>query len=199
MVRVNRKLSKKFEITTGVLQGDTLTPFLFTIVLDYVLSKTTTDQGVITHIEDYFVLPDLDFAEDIVLLDENEINAIYHFTHITNVAKKVGLHANYTKTKVMFENIVNPISQKIELLDKSTLDIIDDYKYLGSYISDSYSDFRRRKDIASSIFWLLSKIWRAKDIPLKLKLKLWTQQTRKKKKKKKNIFLTNKTQNLQLN
>ena len=61
------------------------------------LNKTVSDQGITTHIEEYIVLPDLDFANDIVLLDENENNAIEHFTHITNVANNVGLHANYTK------------------------------------------------------------------------------------------------------
>ena len=32
-----------FEITTGVLQGDTLAPFLFIICLDYVLRKSLDD------------------------------------------------------------------------------------------------------------------------------------------------------------
>ena len=33
-----------FEITTGVLQGDTLAPFLFIICLDYIL-KTSLDNN----------------------------------------------------------------------------------------------------------------------------------------------------------
>ena len=65
VVSVNGNLSTELEITTDVLQGDTLAPFLFIIVLDYVLSKTTTDQGIITHIEEHFVLPDLDFADEL--------------------------------------------------------------------------------------------------------------------------------------
>jgi hypothetical protein len=32
-----------FDITTGVLQGDTLAPFLFIICLDYVLRKALDD------------------------------------------------------------------------------------------------------------------------------------------------------------
>ena len=113
MVRVNGKLSKEFVVTTGVLQGNTLAPFLLLIVLDYILSKTASDQGITTHIEEHIVLPDLDFADDIVLLDENENNAIDHFTHITNVAKNVGLHDNYTKTKVMLKNIENQFLRKL--------------------------------------------------------------------------------------
>ena len=32
--------TKHFEVTAGVLQGDTLAPYLFAIVLDYVMRKT---------------------------------------------------------------------------------------------------------------------------------------------------------------
>ena len=62
MVSVNGNLSTELEITTDVLQGDTLAPFLFIIVLDYILIKTTTDQGIITHIKKHFFLPNLDFV-----------------------------------------------------------------------------------------------------------------------------------------
>ena len=36
-VRLGEKLSEAIHITTGVLQGDTLAPFKFTIALDYIL------------------------------------------------------------------------------------------------------------------------------------------------------------------
>ena len=39
-VLIDGILSREFLVTTGVLQGDTLAPFLFTIVLDFVLQKT---------------------------------------------------------------------------------------------------------------------------------------------------------------
>ena len=39
-VRLGNELSEAFNITTGVLQGDTLAPFLFLIVLDFVMKQT---------------------------------------------------------------------------------------------------------------------------------------------------------------
>ncbi|GAA6093907.1 uncharacterized protein LOC122815288, partial, partial [Tachysurus ichikawai] len=39
-VLVEGELTDEFDITTGVLQGDTLAPFLFIIVIDYVLKNT---------------------------------------------------------------------------------------------------------------------------------------------------------------
>ena len=35
--------TEQFDITTGVLQGDTLAPFLFIIVLDYAMKKVMAD------------------------------------------------------------------------------------------------------------------------------------------------------------
>ena len=42
-VIVEGNISEEFEVTTGVLQGDTLAPFLFIIVLDYVMRKAEAD------------------------------------------------------------------------------------------------------------------------------------------------------------
>ena len=49
-VRVDGELSHSFSIDTGVLQGDTLAPFLFVIMVDYIMKladKQCTCHGVI--------------------------------------------------------------------------------------------------------------------------------------------------------
>jgi len=48
---VNGQFSKLFYITKGVLQGDTLVPFLFITVLDYVLKVTELETLVYRHIQ----------------------------------------------------------------------------------------------------------------------------------------------------
>ena len=42
-VILERNISEEFEVTTGVLQGGTLAPFLFIIVPDYVMRKAEVD------------------------------------------------------------------------------------------------------------------------------------------------------------
>ena len=75
-VRLGGKLSEEFHIITGVLQDETLAPFLFIIVLDYILKQTEANYGIKTHLLDSDVnLPDLDFDDDIVSLDSNETAA----------------------------------------------------------------------------------------------------------------------------
>ena len=48
-VYVEGEISEPFQITTGVLQGDVLAPFLFIIVIDYVSSISAGYYGYTTH------------------------------------------------------------------------------------------------------------------------------------------------------
>ena len=73
------KLSEEFEVTTGVLQGDVLAPFLFIIVLDFVMKNATKNNpggSFMTHPrrskrQPETLLNNLDFADDISLLESN--------------------------------------------------------------------------------------------------------------------------------
>ena len=176
-VRIDGILSKEFSITTGVLQGDTLAPFLFIIVLDYVLQNTEATTGLETHPNER--LPDLDFADDIVLLDQSEIEAIQHFQTIEVAAKKVGLSINYEKTKVMIRNITNTRTEVkegktvIKVAENKYLDIVDDFKYLGAYIANCHLDFKKRKGLAWCQFWKLTTIWKSNELSLIVKLHLF--------------------------
>ena len=78
VMMVDGNLSDPFDVTTGVLQGDVLAPFLFVVLVDYLLKKATSqlDSGVVTHPRHsrrHLVKPlnDLDFADDIALLESS--------------------------------------------------------------------------------------------------------------------------------
>ncbi len=69
-MRTSDGLTAPFETTSGILQGDTLAPFLFVIVMDYVLRT-----ALLPFPEDSFhlssnsdPLPALAFADDVALL-----------------------------------------------------------------------------------------------------------------------------------
>ena len=71
--------TEPFEIKAGVLQGDTLAPYLFIIALDYALRKALDgkEEKRGSHIkkrQSRRVIPicitDLDFADDIALISE---------------------------------------------------------------------------------------------------------------------------------
>ena len=158
-VRLGNHLSKSLSINTGVLQGDTIASFLFIIVVDYILRQTDDSQGLKTHGENPEEnLPDLYFANDIVLLDETDIAAAEHYDNLQISASQVGLRFNKDKTKIMHINYYREATPQKTL---EGLESVEDFKYLGARITLSFSDFRQRRGIAWSNFWKLHTIWRS--------------------------------------
>ena len=77
MVTVNNKYSATFNITTGILQADVLAPYFFILVIDYVMRRAREEgkTGFITHPQQTrrlhgFKINDLDFADDMALMEE---------------------------------------------------------------------------------------------------------------------------------
>ena len=81
---------------TGVKQGCALSSPLFVIAMDYVL-RQSTDYGVNVKSKQ---LADLDFAVDIVLLEDAEGRLQLLTDEISEKAREVGLSINVNKSKV---------------------------------------------------------------------------------------------------
>ena len=108
---VDGNISDPFEVSTGVLQGDVQAPFLFIILVDYLLKKVTSDldSGVVTHphrSRSYpaKVLNDLDFADDITLLESFIPRAQAQLTSTAAAAKDLGFIISVPKTEHMTAN-----------------------------------------------------------------------------------------------
>ena len=106
--------TEQFDITAGVMQGDTLAPFLCIIVLDYAL------RGALNGYEEQLAftisprrskrqftvkLTDLDFADDIALLSDKIEQAQSILSRVQREYQKVGLALNAKKTKYITYNI----------------------------------------------------------------------------------------------
>ena len=93
-------------VTTGVLQGDVLATFLLIIVVDYFLGKASdADSGVMTHLRQSRRYPakflsDLDFADDITLLESSTSLARSQLTKIADAAADIGLIISVSKTRI---------------------------------------------------------------------------------------------------
>ena len=90
-----------------ILQCDTLAPYLFVIVLDYVMRQTYQNREVelgfqfrkrqsrrITPI----TITDLNFADDLILITEEKEQAQDILNILEHEARKVVLHCNAKKT-----------------------------------------------------------------------------------------------------
>ena len=89
-VRVDGALSEFFDIQSGVKQGCVLSPFLFGIVMDWVLKTSMKDGGGLDWI-DGKQLSDLDFADDIVLLNSSWERMQAMTQSLEEEARKFGL------------------------------------------------------------------------------------------------------------
>ena len=159
--------TKPFEIKAGVLQGDTLAPFLFIIVLDYIL-RISIDPYLEKGLqlkprqcsrEPAKYLTDLGFADDLALISHtiNDAEALLHT--LEEAASIIGLICNEDKIEYMSTS-----SAHIDFKSKNgaTLKKVDDFKYLGSYIADSQKDFGVRKALAWKACNKLERIWKSK-------------------------------------
>ena len=96
-----------FKITSGVLQGDTLSPYLFIVLLYYALKKTLHDNvGFVVRKRNGSRHPAINIgvhacADDICLLAVliDDVECSLH--RLETSAAEIGLTINYNKTKVM--------------------------------------------------------------------------------------------------
>ena len=167
-----------FSINAGILQGDTLAPFLFIIVVDYVLRMSVdsiTNKGFeiqprrsTRHPAQY--LTDTDFADDIALISESLVNAQALLQSLEQASNCVGLYLNEKKTE--YVNKCNNNSDFIiKTLQDKILNMVSDYVYLGSFISSSEKDFLTRKGKAWAACNAMNKLWSSSlDRNFKLKI-----------------------------
>ena len=137
-VRSPDEYTDYFDIVAGMLQGDTLAPYLFIISLDYVL-RTSFDKMK----DDSFKLAkersrrypaqtitDADYADDFVLLENTPTQAETLIHSLEREAANIGLYVNANKTEYMFYNQRGDIST----LNGSSLKLVDKFTYLGSSV-----------------------------------------------------------------
>ena len=160
-------LSEEIPMETGVLQGDTLAPYLFIIVLDYALNKTIQPEfGFVTypatgtrpglrsgsHLD--MKVHHLAFADDAALCDTAIKQAEAHLKCVQEKTKPTGLDINILKTEFMRvgtsseavlcdtdtkqAEAVNEASPEGKIqLDGKDIKETDLFKYLGSLLSSN--------------------------------------------------------------
>ena len=160
-------LTDFIEIVAGILQGDTLAPYLFALVLDYVLRKCFTGKEETLGFKldrrrskrvPPTVLTDLDFADDLAVFTEDIWQAQELLNLLETEASKVGLYCNATKTVYQQFNL-SADHPPIISLNGTKLKEVNNFQYLGSWTESSEKDFMVRKALAWSALHKLRKVW----------------------------------------
>ena len=153
-----------FDIIAGVLPGDTLAPYLFIIVLDYVSRSLDQNKNLHFTLRKQLsrrypaeMLTDADFADDLALLSDKIGNAEKLLNILETAAASVGLYMNTTKTKFIAVNTEGTIAAQ----NGRDLEQANDFNYLGSKIISSENDIQVRIGSAWSALNKLTPIWRS--------------------------------------
>ena len=164
--------TKYFDIVAGVLQGDTLAPYLFIICLDYVL-RTSIDKIKENGFEltkkrsrryPATTITDADYADDIAILANTPDQAETLLHSLERAAASIGLHVNAHKTEYMCYNQTGDIST----LEGTPLKLVDKFTYLGSSVESTEKDIETRLTKAWTAINRLSTIWKS-DLTNKMK------------------------------
>ena len=161
-----------FDIVAGVLQGDTLAPYLFIICLDYVL-RTSIDKIRENGFEltkkrskryPAKTITDADYADDIALLaiTPNQAETLLH--SLERATEGIGLLVNAHKTEHMCYNQTGDITT----LDRASLKLVDKFTYQGSSVSSTTKNIDTRLTKAWTAIDRLSIIWKS-DLTDKMK------------------------------
>ena len=155
-IRLDDGLTDNFEIRTGVKQGCILSPFLFSIIIDYILSLID-DKKYGMQIGKLHLF-DMDFADDIALL-ESSIKQLQACTdELKSYAEKVGLRFNARKCEVMG----TLVSDEQITIDQDVVKTTDAFTYLGSKISkdgNCTEEIKTRIGKAGAAFGRMNKIF----------------------------------------
>ena len=98
------QLSQNFEVKTGVRQGYLLSPFLFLLVIDWIMKTTTTGRNNGIQWTLWTQLDDVDFADDLALLSNNHSQMQDKTSLLETTSAGTGLKINRKKTELMKMN-----------------------------------------------------------------------------------------------
>ena len=167
------KLTRKFEVKTGVRQGCLLSPFLFLLAIDWVMKQTT--EGARNGIQWtlWSQLDDLDFADDLALLAHSQEQIQEKTSRLRTASMKVGLEIHPRKTQLMKMNTssTDPVTLGGERLEE-----VDSFTYLGSIINSqggTDEDVKSRIGKARTAFVMLRNIWNSTKLQTRTKLRFF--------------------------
>jgi hypothetical protein len=172
-VRTNGELSEWFETGVGVMQGCVLSPLLFNIFLELIICRSLADVEVGVMIGGT-IISNLRFADDIAATADTAQALQVIMESIAAEARRMGMKINTDKTQV--QHIGKEGSDIHISIDGGPLEQVDDFIYLGGTISRDGSveqDIKRRIGLASGVMRNLTRVWRAKELGIGTKKKIY--------------------------
>ena len=170
-VLFNTSIGNWFRTTVGVRQGCLLSPTLFNIFLERIMTDALEDHEGTVNIGGR-VITNLCFADDINGLAREEEELAKFVERLDKASKAYGMDISAEKTKLMINN-TSGINTEIKI-NGQKLETVTSFKYLGSVITDEGSKPEILSRIAQTTAALkrLKPVWNDRCISLSSKIQL---------------------------
>jgi len=167
------KLSSWFNTTTGVRQGCLLSPLLFNLFLENIMSEALeTFKGTVS--VGGRSISNLRFADDIDLMAGSRKELGELTSLLDKTCNDYGMEISTDKSKVMS---MGTEATKPEIIVRGNkLEQVETFKYLGAQITKdgrSDKDVKSRLAIATSALTKLQPLLNNKSISIRTKIRLW--------------------------
>ena len=129
---------RSFYSNYGLLQGESLSPLLFSLFVND-LPELLTDASIGIRVQDV-IMKMLMFADDMAVFSESKEGLQIGIDNLQNYCKKWGITVNIAKTKVVvFKRGGRRARNDTWSYDGNALEVVSQFKYLGCLLSSSGS------------------------------------------------------------
>ncbi|KAJ8980830.1 hypothetical protein NQ317_018410 [Molorchus minor] len=158
-------LTKSIDLTEGVLQGETLSPLLFSLFLSdierYFMGKGARGVNVDNIIEVFMLL----YADDLVLISDSEVDLQRKLNILEQYSDQNLLTVNADKTKILVTSRKSQNSASFNFYYKQNkIEVVNKYNYLGVVFSSSavfremaYRTAEKAKQASGSVIPIIAK------------------------------------------
>jgi len=167
IVKINNEFTGKFEVQTGVKQGDPLSTTLFSIAMDCILKKMELIGNISTRLRQCTV-----YTDDILITTRTTQAMIDTFVKLKIESLKYGTTVNAHKTKYVKccrrQDQLRPINNENKEIEQ-----VKSFKYLGSSANTDSSieeEIKERIALGNKAFFATKKIFQSKLISKTAKL-----------------------------
>jgi hypothetical protein len=159
-VRLDGGLSSSIDITEGLMQGEVLSPLLFSMYVSEI-EKILIDSGIAgVKISASLILQILLFADDMVLMAGTPQQLQRKINLLKSYFEKLGLKVNLSKTKVMVFRKGGRVKAGLHFTyGQDSIEIVNQYTYLGvpfscsGVFSKAAQHFKRKGISALAAVW----------------------------------------------